>query len=102
MPDANQPSEVRREFKQIPLTNPDAIKPVYANNIAVMNSDTEYRLAFSEYFVEEASAPARQELRALVTLSFSQAKALATILNGSIAQHEARFGQIAWPPPPQR
>lgn len=79
----------------IPVTNPGAIIPVYANHATLFNGPHDIRIVFSEIVLEGPKAPPKNELRASVALSYTQANQLLQALTQSL--NMAKTAQVAAP-----
>src|SRR5208337_2835297 len=85
-------------ISQMPVQNPDEVRPVYCNNVGVQLTTWDVRLLFSEIIPQSTPGELTIELRAAVTLSAAQAKGLAIGLLQSLKQYEQVNGEIPWPP----
>ncbi len=91
---------VTREINiaQVPIGNPDGIRPVYCNNVGLQITTWDFRLMFSEVIPKAIPGELSIELRAAVTMNAAQAKGLAIALMQSVKQYEQVNGEIPWPP----
>jgi hypothetical protein len=69
----------------LPVVNPNGVEAVYANNASVFNGPHDLRIVFTEMVAEGVKAEPRQELRASVAMSYSQAQLLLQSLTQSLA-----------------
>ncbi|MDE1156273.1 MAG: hypothetical protein PW735_11175 [Acidobacteriaceae bacterium] len=62
--------------QDIPITNPDELRSVYANSVGASASLTDVRLFFTEVGADPTNAKGVQELKAFVTIPLTTAQAL--------------------------
>src|SRR5271168_3087689 len=77
--------------EQVAVTNPDNVRPVYANNIGAAGTATDFRLFFNELGTapEGLSAKQTQEIKAIVVLPMAAAENLMGILQQIVVQQKA-------------
>lgn len=88
MPQAFNPNE-------LPVLNTAGIQPVYANNAFMFNSPHDLRIVFTEIVVDAPNAKPRQELRASVSISYSEAQLLHQALTMAIQLSKQTPQQVA-------
>jgi len=69
---------------ELPMSNTAGIQPVYANNAFMFNTPHDLRIVFTEVVVDSPNTKPRQELRASVVMSYSEAQLLHQALTMAI------------------
>ncbi len=70
---------------ELPVTNPAGIQSVYANNAMLFNAPHDIRLVFTEIILDAPNTGPRQEMRASVAISYSEAQLLHQALSQALA-----------------
>lgn len=86
---------------QIPVSNPDNLRPVYSNNAAVVFGPADFRLIFTEIVLGGPAAVPTLDLRANVAMAPTQFKALQHAITVTLNSYEKQFGEIKWFPEEQ-
>jgi hypothetical protein len=91
-----QKNTVQVNVGELPVSNPDNVRSVYANNVGLTVTPWDLRLLFSEIVVNEQGKPSVQ-LRANVVLTPAHAKALSDALVRNVKEFEKLYGEITVP-----
>jgi hypothetical protein len=85
------------DVTNLPVVNPDSVKPVYCNNATTTIAPWDVRLIFSEVVTTGQPGVANHELRASVSMNPGHAKALIDALRQTIEAYEKNYGEIKLP-----
>ncbi|MGP8174302.1 MAG: DUF3467 domain-containing protein [Terracidiphilus sp.] len=93
------PQLVAIDVNEMHVANPADVKPVYANNAAVMTGPHDVRIVFTEIVLNGPVGLTKPELelRANIAMSHTHFKALVQAMNETLERYEKQFGTIQWP-----
>lgn len=80
----------------VPVSNPQNVQPVYANNVGAAGTATDFRLFFNELgtYPDGLAAKQSQEIKAIVVLPMAAAEIMIGILQHVVASQKVMAASL--------